>query len=891
MRRHVVAVSLIVSCTLAIANIAHAQDPSVLIVNEFMASNSTTLADGDGDYSDWVEIYNPGGSAVSLNGCYLTDNPSSLTKWQFPAAANITVPAGGYIIVFASDKGVSGTYVDSTGRIHTNYKLSAGGESVLLVNTDGTTIISSFINFPAQGTDVSYGRGANAVDGYFRTPTPGAANGDAGDGFVEDTKFSVDRGIFTSAFNLEITTATAGATIRYTLDGTTPSETVGTVYTGPIAISTSTPVRAMAYKAGWFSTNVDTQTYLFLSSAINQPATRPSAAWPTPVAVPGGGTTQAYDYGMDTRVTTDPRYVDMMDDALTDVPSISIVTDLPNLFDASTGIYANPDGDGDAWERPASVELIYPDGTEGFQVNTGLRIRGGVSRAKSNPKHSFRIVMRSDYGNSKINFPLFGPTGAQEFDKLDFRTAQNQSWNFNQPQYATFLDDPFTRVTMRDMGQPYTRGFWFHMYINGVYWGMYQTEERPDAHYAASYLNAPDDEDYDVVKADSDTGAMYATDGTMDHYNAFWSLVTAGVTTQAQYERLLGRNEDGSANPAYVHYLDDDNLIDYMLVVFFTGAPDMPLGPPNSNSRPRNLYAIVNRIASEGWKYITHDNEGSMAQNEGVNKNRVSASLPAQLAQQQNFNPWWLHSKLKANSEYLITFADRVHKHFFNGGALTPEANLARYQALMDEISIAIIAESARWGDTLRPTAPRTRDDDWVPATNWVKNNYLNASPSTRTEIVLQQLKAAGLYPTVDAPEYNQFGGSVPMGFNVVVTAPAGTIYYTTDGSDPRLIGGAVNGTAQSGASGLTVLINATTQVKARARNGTTWSAITDATFTAIAPTSTPTPSPTPSPSPSATATASPTLSPTPTATPTATPSPSPFPTQDPDVGDAWVVS
>ncbi|HMX62993.1 MAG TPA: chitobiase/beta-hexosaminidase C-terminal domain-containing protein, partial [Candidatus Sumerlaeota bacterium] len=154
-----------------------------------------------------------------------------------------------------------------------------------------------------------------------------------------------------------------------------------------------------------------------------------------------------------------------------------------------------------------------------------------------------------------------------------------------------------------------------------------------------------------------------------------------------------------------------------------------------------------------------------------------------------------------------------------------------------------------------------------------------------------QQLKAAGLYPTVDAPEYNQFGGSVPMGFNVVVTAPAGTIYYTTDGSDPRLIGGAVNGTAQSGASGLTVLINATTQVKARARNGTTWSAITDATFTAIAPTSTPTPSPTPSPSPSATATASPTLSPTPTATPTATPSPSPFPTQDPDVGDAWVVS
>jgi hypothetical protein len=814
---------------------AFAQGVASLVITEFMANNSTTLVDGNGKYSDWIEIYNPTTSNISLSGCYLTDDAAVLNKWMFPASAGITVPAKGYRVVFASGNATDATpYIDSLGYIHTSFKLAATGESVALVSTNGSTVISAFWNYPYQGPDVSYGRGANAIIGYFRTPTPGAANGNAGNGWVADTKFSVGRGFYTTPFTVTIATSTTGATIRYTLDGSAPSETNGTIYGGPVSTSRTTVLRAMAYKTDWFPTNVDTQTYLFVANVVAQPATKPGTAWPDPYSGGGGGGPgggkQAIDYEMDPQVTGDPRYAALMDDALLAIPSISIVTPLASLFDSTTGIYMNPKNDGEAWERPASVELLHPDGTKGFQVDAGLRIRGGVSANKSNPKHSFRIIMRSDYGDSKLNYPLFGKDGPDSFDKLDFRTAQNFSWNLSGAQYATWLDDPFSRDTLRDMGHPYTNGFFFHLYLNGVYWGLYQTEERPDAFFCESYLGG-DQDDYDVVKSDENTGAMYATDGTTDLYFNYWTQVKAGVSTNAAYFKLQGKNADGTTNTAYARYLDVDNLIDYMLMVFFTGALDMPLGPPGSNSRPRNLYAVANHTKPDGFKYLPHDNEWSLSQQSGVNVNRVTATLGSSLGNQNMFNPWWLHLQLKTNAEYVLHFADRVHKHFFNGGALTPAACVARYQKRLDEINLAIIAESARWGDYLSANDPRTRDDDWLPAVQWVRDSYFNASPQTRTAIVLSQLKNAGLYPTVDAPEFNQHGGNVSYGFTLKITAAAGTIYYTTGGSDPRQIGGAVGTTAKSGASGLTISLLASTTIKARALNGGVWSALTEAGF------------------------------------------------------------
>ena len=132
------------------------------------------------------------------------------------------------------------------------------------------------------------------------TPTPGSANGaGVAEPQVADTTFSVDRGFYDATFDVEITTATAGSTIRYTTDFSWPTESTGTIYSGPISITTTTVLRAIAYKTGLLSTNVDTQTYIYLADVINQPVSPPG--WPTDSASWDGFTP---DYEMDPAVVS-----------------------------------------------------------------------------------------------------------------------------------------------------------------------------------------------------------------------------------------------------------------------------------------------------------------------------------------------------------------------------------------------------------------------------------------------------------------------------------------------------------------------------------------------------------------------------------------------------------
>jgi hypothetical protein len=179
------------------------------------------------------------------------------------------------------------------------------------------------------------------------------------------------------------------------------------------------------------------------------------------------------------------------------------VTDLANLFDADSGIYANATGEGRAWERPCSLELLLPDGLKGFQENAGVRIRGGFSRSSDDPKHSLRFYFRSEYGSSKLHYPLFGPTGPRALDQFDLRTSQDGSWAYVGDRNGLFVNDPFARDTLLALGQPGERGDFVHLYINGQYWGLYNTCERPEASYAATYFGG-EPEDYDVLKVKPD---------------------------------------------------------------------------------------------------------------------------------------------------------------------------------------------------------------------------------------------------------------------------------------------------------------------------------------------------------------------------------------------------
>ncbi len=758
------------------------------------------------------------GFAAWLNGVPLASaNAPALLQWNSSATANheanlsrfdsFTVPPAAMAALVA-------------------------GTNVLAIQGLNASVNSSDLLILPELRGVKVDDTEPASMAFLTTPSPGEVNSSGVDGYVADTTFSVKRGVYSNAFDVAISCKTAGAEIYYSLNGSEPTPASGTAYIGAVHIARTTILRAAAYKTGFAPSDIDTQTYLFPSDVAMQSDTRPTEEWPT-AGEPLGR--QTMDYGMDPDVVNDSRYSGLMVDALRAIPSISLVSELGNFFDEMTGIYMNPWQDGRGWERDVSVELLHPDGSDGFQIDGGMRIRGGVSRMTGNPKHSFRLFFRTEYGTPRLRYDLFGDEGADSYKRLDLRTGQNFSWAFMNTQYATWLYDVFTRDVHREMGQPYARSRYYHLYLNGVYWGLYQSEERPDARFGESYFGG-DSDDYDTVKADAGSGRMYAADGTTNAYcGRFRDGIDDGVTDNAVYFRLQGMNADGTRNPDYPCYLDVDNVIDYMLTVFYTGNRDSPLGPPGSVDQPRNCIAVFNRNDPVGFQYIAHDSEFSLevSQADALTINRVSVQLGPSLDERENFNPWWLHVKLTGNTEYKMRLADRIHRHFLNDGVLTPDVAGALFSKRKAEIDLAVIAESARWGDAVTIHNPYTRDDDWLPVVDSILNHYIRAAHESRTEIVLNQLKGAGLYPGVAAPVFAQHGGLFTSGFALSISS-TDSVYYTLDGSDPRAIGGGIAGALYSTPLPLT----RNTVVKARAFGaGGVWSALTEAVFTIDTPT------------------------------------------------------
>jgi hypothetical protein len=211
--------------------------------------------------------------------------------------------------------------------------------------------------------------------------------------------------------------------------------------------------------------------------------------------------------------------------------------------------------------------------------------------------------------------------------------------------------------------------------------------------------------------------------------------------------------------------------------------------------------------------------------------------------------PKELFQLLRDNPEFRLRFADRAQRHFFNGAPLYvnpddpdwdtdyPQNNrpAERYMKRIEEIDSLIVIESARWGDCRRPSNPYTKDVEWMAERNRLLQGYFPGRSAT----VLGQFRSNGLYPTVGAPILSKHGGDIVPGSRLSISMPegtTGTVYVTTDGSDPRVYGsGAVSPAAA--AYGGELVLNDTTCIKARVRSaGGQWSALTEAQFTMPAP-------------------------------------------------------
>ena len=749
------------------------------VLNEFLASNDSDFADEDGNFSDWIEIYNPNPFAIDLDGYHLTSNSANLIEWSFPA--EVTLDGNSYLIIFAS--GTSRGLPE----LHTNFKISASGGYLALIASDGSTVINEFVNYPPQRTDISYG-----PSGYFSSATPGETNGAASGGFVDDTSFDIDRGFYDAPFTVNIVTTTPGATVVYTTDGTEPTLSNGTASldAASLLINSTTVLRAAAFKAGLTPTNVDTQTYLFTSDIIEQA-------------------------NMDPDVVNDPAYNGEIESALQSVRTLSIVTNPDNLFDDSIGILANTGGRGLSWERPVSIEFIDPSNpTASLQTNAGLRMHGNGSRGS--PKNSLRLLFRADYGPKKLNYPLFGKDFvAQKFNTVVLRAQNANSWTSGRAEdrtATTFLQDSFAKDTQGAMGQPTAGSTFVHLFLNGTYWGLYNPTERPDGSFGEDHFGG-DDTDYDAV---SRRFSVEVQSGTKNHWDEMITFSNNLLDTQAEYEGLHD-------------FMDVDNLIDYMLVHQFMQTRDGPDDFGHNNMR------LVRRNNPAGpWQAYAWDMEYSMIDTTGTRN--YSYPFPIYSSPRNSNNDITdsiasVYIRLKDNnSEFQLRYADRAYKHLFNGGAFTPTNASARFEARALEIESAVIAESARWGDQRR-SAPYTRDDEWTAERTRITTEFLPARP----DHVVAQLRIHGLYPSIDPPVLSQHGGEVSPGFNLSLSTAAGAIYYSTDGSDPRE---AWTDDPLGSAYSAPINLSQSLTVKARTLNAGEWSALTEATFVVGTPAS-----------------------------------------------------
>ncbi len=386
----------------------YAQD--ILLINELQAANHGTIADGAGLTHDWVEVFNPGPAPVDLQGMRLI---SGLRQHHFRHA--LIVPPGGHRILWCS--GLQGDGA------HVSFKLPRSGGSLLLIATDGTTILDMF-TWTALESGISMGRlpdGGKAWS-YFPTPTPGAANR-TDHARRERTSVPVAEptaGHFATPINAQLK-GDDGVVIYYTMDGSAPDTMSSFRYEGPIAMDANTVLRARAFAVGH---------------------------------IPGPELHGLYTFG-----SQHPH-------------PLSLALSPEALYDGKRGIdtpglHQNHTRDGKAWERAASVSLPYaPEG-----AGVGIRIAGSGSRGLA--KRSYKLYARSRYDSPDKGIPF--PDGSYHDEAMLRADASPHAFLRNR-----LMEILVTRHGLHVDVQPSTP---VTLYLNGRYRGLYRLMPPKDAQW------------------------------------------------------------------------------------------------------------------------------------------------------------------------------------------------------------------------------------------------------------------------------------------------------------------------------------------------------------------------------------------------------------------------
>ena len=558
-------------------------------------------------------------------------------------------------------------------------------------------------------------------------------------GLMAQPRFSQPHGLYDGGSLTVSITGEEGAEIRYTTDGSEPTAE-SRLYTVPLLLSKTTILRAAEVREGVVSSPVATASYIFISSVLKQPNN--PEGYPTE----WGDYTQIWgtapaDYEMDPEMTGDETLSRKISDGLKQLPILSIVSDKDNFFSHENdpdrgGIYiftGPPVGDdtGHGWTRPASVELFGGPQQHDLSTDCGVRLHGGHGRlAEKNPKHSFRLVFKEKYGPKSLKYPLFGEDEPAKFDQLVLRCHFGNAWQHwmeNNRQKAQYTRDVWARRMQRKLGRTSVNALYVHLFLNGMYWGLYNLAERVDGQFGKDHLGG-DKSDIDVIKIEEDGGNhLEASEGDMEA----WNLMTetaAKAADDAYYQQLDT-------------LLDIDNFIDYMLINQYAG---------NTDWDHHNWYAIrrhnTDSGVSEGFRFLCWDSEIIL---ENERENVLSKNNGYQ-------SPTGIFQQLLRNDDFARRYLRRAKELLSDDGLLGQGSVVEVWDSLYHTISTALYDEAARWGDYRRDVHRwqsagqlYTVDNHYMAERNRLLTQYF----PVRTANVLRQITSYVNIDDFEVPE------------------------------------------------------------------------------------------------------------------------------------------
>ncbi|MHC4463830.1 MAG: CotH kinase family protein, partial [Planctomycetota bacterium] len=709
------------------------EEGNPLVINEFMASNSSgsDINDLQGDHDDWLEIYNTGSIPVDIGGMYLSDNLSNPIKCQIPddSPNDTTIGPYGHLLIWADED-------SEDGPLHVEFKLSGDGDEIGLFDTDGNTLVDSIV-FGDQVTDISYGRYPDS--GYawrfMGFPTPEAQNNAGYLGRVVDTEFSHDRGFYVEDFNVTITCDTPDVTIRYTMNGSTPSGGQGSEYFIVIPIETTTCLRAAAFKPGWLPSNIDTQPYIFLEPDVRDFSSN------LPIAVID---TFGEGIGQTTQTLTFAGFID------TTTGGRARITDSPD-----------------------------------FIGRAGINIRGKSS--VSFPKKQYHLETWGEYDQDKdvsiLGFPaesdwvLQGPYS----DKSLMRNVLSYQWSNDVGRYA--VRTRFIEMFLNTDGGEILLSDYVGVYV------LMEKIKRNKNRVDIAKLDSIDNTEPDVTggyiikkdKFDSGEPSFYTSTGQRLIYvepNGF-------DITQAQkdwikgyldeFESVLYEPNFTDPNDGYTKYIDVDSFVDHHILVELT---------KNIDGFRLSTYMFKDRGGKlnmgPAWDYNL--SLGNADYLDGWKSDGWYNSL---LSNDQY--PWW--ERLFEDPEFQLRYADRWfglrRKLFATDWLLQTVDNTA---LLLDE------AQARNFNFDCWDILGTYVWPNWFIAQTYQEEiDWMKGWLEQRLTWMDTQI---GIEFAAVPPLFSQQGGQVPSGFDLTMGGSSGTIWYTTDGNDPRLPTGGSQGTS-----------------------------------------------------------------------------------------------